>query len=244
MNFKSCNPLIKAILFTIPIIVCLYMQEVHAECKREIEIKVVRQAKHEIISEARVNHRSQFLVTTSQEGGVMITAPKYTTQTIDDMVVLMEALGLYGSQLLPEGHPAAIPNDLREYAQHKFMQSLDFLEKIGHHPDLYLLSAIKFTNLDGKTEHFFIQTSVLAGGTSLFTNQYSSETIKLMGRFMRAIGWQRVALFPTNQYPRVPAHLSNELITMFEESGIKVGEDPHSLRAILVSPDYLSAQGV
>jgi hypothetical protein len=240
--FKSLNTLIKAIIFTVPVLICLYSQQVDGQEKREVEIKIIRQDAHEIVSEAKVNHRSEFLLTTVSSG-VMITAPKYKKETIDDMVILMEALGLYGAGLLPEGHPAAIPNDLREYAQNKFIQSLDHLDKIGNYPELYLLSGIKFINIDGKSEQFFVQTSVLAGGTSLFTAHYSPQNIKLMGKLMRAIGWQTVALFPANQHPRVPAHLSNELILMLEESQITL-DDSHTLRTLLVSPDYLSAQGI
>ena len=221
----------------------MYTQNVFAEAKREIEIKVIRQAENEIISEASVNHRSQFLLTTVSEG-VMITAPKYNQQTIDDMVILMEALGLYGARLLPEGHPAAIPHELREYAQNKFIQSLDYLDQIGHYPELYILSGVKFINLEGKSEQFFVQTSLLAGGTSLFSTDYTSQSLKLMGNLMRAMGWKQVALFPVTQHPRVPAHLSQELMLMFEESHISVEHQPNSLRTILVSPDYLSAQGI
>lgn len=239
---NSFNSLIKAIVFTLPLIIIFYAQQLHAEPKREIDITVLRQDSHEIVSEAQVNHRSQFLITTVASG-VMITAPKYTTQTIDDMVILMEALGLYGANLLPEGHPAAIPNDLRDYAQNKFIQSLDHLDKIGHYPELYLLSGIKFTAVNGESEQFFIQTSVLAGGTSLFTANYSANNLNLMGKLMRAIGWNDISLHPANQHPRVPAHLSNELMNMLEDSAITV-EGTQSLRTILVSPDYLGAQGV
>ncbi len=242
MMFKSFSPLIKAIIFTVPLMICLYGQQAHAQEKREIEIKVLRQDVKEIVSEAKVNHRSDFLITTVADG-VMITAPKYSTQTIDDMVILMEGLGLYGLSLLPEGHPAAIPNDLREYAQNKFIQSLDHLDKIGHYPELYLLSGIKFINAEGKTEQFFVQTSVLAGGTSLFTAQYSPKNIQLMGQLMQAIGWNDVSLYAANQHPRVPAYLSNEFMKMFEDSGISL-DGTHSLRTILVSPEYLDAQGV
>ena len=100
--FKKVNLLTKVIIFSVPILLCLYIQQ--ALAKREIEIKVVRQEAHEIISEVKVNHHSQFLLTTVS-GGIMITSPKYNTQTIDDMVILMESLGLYGVQLLPAGHP-------------------------------------------------------------------------------------------------------------------------------------------
>jgi hypothetical protein len=240
--FKSRNLLFKAILFTVPIILCLWMKPTYGEAKREIEIKVVRQEAQEIICEVKVNKGSQFLLTTVSDG-VMITAPQYTPQVIDDMVILMEGLGLYGSELLPEGHPAAIPNHLREYAQNKFTQSIENLNKIGHYPELYLLSGIKFTNLEGKSEQFFVQTSVLAGGTSLFMAHYSAANIKLMGNLMRAMGWQQVALFPVNQHPRIPAELSNEFLTMCEENAISV-EGSNSLRTILVSPDYLSSQGI
>ena len=51
---KHINLLIKAVIFTLPIIICLYTQNVFAEAKREIEIKVIRQAENEIISES--NH--------------------------------------------------------------------------------------------------------------------------------------------------------------------------------------------
>lgn len=239
---NSFNSLFKAIVFTLPLIIIFYAQQLQAEPKREIEISVLRQDPHEIVSQATVNHRSQFLITTVTSG-VMITAPKYTTQTIDDMVILMEALGLYGASLLPEGHPAAIPNDLREYAQNKFIQSLDHLDKIGHYPELYLLSGIKFTSVNGESEQFFIQTSVLAGGTSLFAANYSGDNLKLMGNLMRAIGWNDISLYPANQHPRVPAYLSNELMNMLEDSEITV-DGTQSLRTILVSPDYLGSQGV
>jgi hypothetical protein len=240
--FKPKNLLFKAILFTLPLILCLWMKPTYGEVKREIEIKIVRQDIHEIISEAKVNHRSQFLLTTVSDG-VMITAPQYSPEVIDDMVILMEGLGLYGSELLPEGHPAAIPHNLREYAKNKFTQSLDNLNKLGNYPELYLLSGIKFTNLDGKSEQFFVETSVLAGGTSLFMAHYSGPNIKLMGNLLRAIGWQQVALFPVNQHPRIPADLSNEFLTMCEENAISV-QGSNSLRTILVSPDYLSLQGI
>ncbi len=240
---NSFNTLFKAIVFTLPLVVAIfYTQQLQAEPKREIEISVLRHDPHEIVSEAMVNHRSQFLITTVASG-VMITAPKYTIQTIDDMVILMEALGLYGASLLPEGHPAAIPNDLREYAQNKFIQSLDHLDKIGHYPELYLLSGIKFTSVNDESEQFFIQTSLLAGGTSLFTAHYTADNLKLMGQLMRAIGWSEISLHPANQHPRVPANLSNELMNMLEEFKITV-DGSQSLRTILVSPDYLGAQGV
>lgn len=246
---KSNNLLVRAIIFALPIILCLwaskpsYGQEIkRQEVKRQVEIKVLRQGAHEIVSEVKVNERSQFLLTTYSVG-VMITAANYTTQTIDDMVVLQEALGLYGVELLPEGHPAAIPHNLREYAQSKFAQSLENLDKIGHYPDLYLLSAIKFTNVKGKTELFFVQTALSAGGTSLFMREYSVQNINLMGDMMRTIGWQQVALFPATQLPHVPAHFSQEFITMCERNGISIN-DSQSFRTILVSPDYLGSKGV
>lgn len=240
---NSFNSLFKAIVFTLPLIIIFYAQQLQAAPKREIEVMVLRQSAHEIVSQAKVNQRSEFLITTVANGRLMITAPKYTTQTIDDMVVLMETLGLYSTELLPEGHPAAIPNDLREYAQNKFIQSLDHLDKIGHYPELYLLSGVKFISITGESEQFFIQTSVLAGGTSLFAANYSAGNLKLMGDLMRAIGWNDISLHPANQHPRVPAHLSNELMNMLEDSEITV-DGTQSLRTILVSPDYLSAQGV
>lgn len=242
MMFKSLNALIKAIIFTVPVILSFYTQQSHAQEKREIEIKVLRQGAQETVSEAKVNNRSKFLIT-PLSSGLMITAAKYDTQTIDDMVILMEGLGLYRTSLSPENHPAAIPNDLRDYAQNKFIQSLDHLDKIGNYPELYLLSGIKFINAEGKTEQFFVQTSVLAGGTSLFTAHYSAESIKLMGQLMQAMGWNEVSLFAANQHPRVPANLSNELMKILEENKISL-DGTHSLRTILVSPDYLEAQGV